>query len=111
MSAHALAAHVEVVLQFSAEAVSLIVADDGQGFDRLAVQKNYVGHLGLMGMQERAQSLGGQLALQSSPGFGTQVTLVVPIRRVERVVPELGTVTTSSRNAPSAVISGDPAST
>ncbi len=96
VSAHALAAHVEVVLTFSAEAVSLIVADDGQGFDHLAVQKNYVGHLGLMGMQERAQSLGGQLAIQSLPGFGTQVTLVVPIHHLERVVPEPRTVTTSS---------------
>ncbi|HTP08713.1 MAG TPA: hypothetical protein VMP08_10705 [Anaerolineae bacterium] len=63
MSAHAAATSAEVRLTFSAESVSLVVADNGQGFDLVAVQKNHIGHLGVMGMQERAESLGGQLAI------------------------------------------------
>ncbi len=96
VSAHAQAARVEVTIAFSAEAVSLIIADDGQGFDRDAVQKNHVGHLGLMGMQERAESLGGQLIIQSSPGLGTQVTLFVPMHSFEHVNSEAAAVTVSS---------------
>jgi two-component system sensor histidine kinase DegS len=88
VSAHAQAAHVEVTMTFSAQAISLRVADDGQGFDHTAVQKSYVGHLGLMGMQERAESLGGQLAIQSAPGCGTQVALFVPLGSLESVLPE-----------------------
>ena len=96
VSAHALAAHVEVGLTFSAETVALVVIDDGQGFDQSAIQSNYVGHLGLIGMQERAESLGGQLTIQSSPGFGTQVMLVVPLHRLDCTVSELSAVTTRS---------------
>jgi CheY-like chemotaxis protein len=53
----------------------------------VSVQKNHIGHLGLMGMQERAESLGGQLAIQSSPGFGTRVALFVPIHSFAHVRP------------------------
>ena len=88
VSAHARAARVEVTITFSAGAVWLLVADDGQGFDRAAIQKNYVGHLGLMGMQERAESLGGQLAIQSSPGSGTHVALSVPFQTAKPVLPD-----------------------
>jgi signal transduction histidine kinase len=84
VSAHAQATRAEVLITFSAEAVSLVITDDGQGFDLVAVQKNHIGHLGVMGMQERAESLGGQLAIQSAPGCGTQVALIVPIHSRRR---------------------------
>ncbi len=88
VSAHAQARHVEVTMAFSPEVISFVVADDGQGFDLPAIQKSYVGHLGLMGMQERAESLGGQLAIQSVPGYGTQVALFVPLGSLDSVLPE-----------------------
>jgi signal transduction histidine kinase len=87
-----------VLITFSAEAVSLVITDDGQGFDLVAVQKNHIGHLGVMGMQERAESLGGQLAIQSSPGCGTQVALIVPIHSLEGVPPEMVAIVAGGRH-------------
>ena len=37
------------------------------------------GHLGLMGMRERAELLNGTWSVESHPGEGTRVTLVLPI--------------------------------
>jgi signal transduction histidine kinase len=98
VSAHAQATRAEVLITFSAEAVSLVITDDGQGFDLVAVQKNHIGHLGVMGMQERAESLGGQLAIQSSPGCGTQVALIVPIHSLEGVPPEMVAIVAGGRH-------------
>ena len=82
VSAHAQAKRVAAVIAFSPEAVSLIIADDGLGFDLDVVQKNHIGHLGIMGMQERAENLGGQLAIQTAPGQGTRIELSVPVDAV-----------------------------
>jgi signal transduction histidine kinase len=38
-----------------------------------------LGRLGLLGMQERAQMLGGKLTIESEPGVGTAVYIEVPI--------------------------------
>jgi len=63
---------------------SLFVAriqDDGIGFDAEEVNKGYSsrGSLGLLNMQERAERIDGSLRLDSKPGKGTTVTLVVPL--------------------------------
>ncbi len=79
VSAHADAQHADVTIAFSPGAVSLVITDDGQGFDLDRVQRNQIGHLGIMGMQERAESLGGQLVIQTAPGRGTQIRLFVPM--------------------------------
>ncbi|HLF28258.1 MAG TPA: GAF domain-containing sensor histidine kinase [Anaerolineae bacterium] len=80
VSVHAQAGQAEVAIAFSAEAITLVIADDGRGFDLAAVQRNSAGHFGIMGMQERAQSLGGRLAIQTAPGRGTHVQLSIPDR-------------------------------
>jgi two-component system sensor histidine kinase DegS len=80
VSAHAQPRRAEVAIGFSAGAVTLTITDDGRGFDPEAVQRNRAGHFGIMGMQERAQSLGGVLTIQTGPGQGTQVRLSVPVR-------------------------------
>jgi two-component system sensor histidine kinase UhpB len=54
--------------------VQLRVRDDGRGFD--PSDKN--GGLGLGGMAERARLVGGRLDIQSLPGDGTELTLMVP---------------------------------
>jgi signal transduction histidine kinase len=90
VSAHARAARAVVLITFSTEAVLLDIADDGQGFDLAAVQKNYIGHLGIMGMQERAESLGGQLAIHTSPGHGTRVELAIPLHVLRHIAPAPG---------------------
>jgi signal transduction histidine kinase len=58
-----------------AQTLLMEVVDDGSGFDRSAV---VVGRLGLASMRERAERLGGELTLSSSPGQGTTVRVVVP---------------------------------
>jgi signal transduction histidine kinase len=54
------------------------VRDDGSGFD--PSQPTPTGHWGLIGMQERAGSIGARLTVTSAPGAGTEVVLVLPER-------------------------------
>jgi PAS domain S-box-containing protein len=76
---HASAKQVHVTIRFNARSATVDVADDGNGFvigeDLRFVQ---AGKIGLAGMQERADLLGGTLSIQSKPGQGTTVNLVVP---------------------------------
>ena len=58
----------------------LRVEDDGIGFDPATVPR---GRFGLLGMSERARLLGGSLSIESSPGAGTVVETVVPVRPAE----------------------------
>ncbi|RMF41422.1 MAG: sensor histidine kinase [Planctomycetota bacterium] len=56
------------------------VADDGRGFDPSQVDPS--SHFGLSGMQHRARLLGGELSIESKPGQGTRVRLIVPREKV-----------------------------
>jgi signal transduction histidine kinase len=60
----------------SDDAIILHIADDGRGMDAatLSPQKS----LGLVGMRERCVLLGGQLAIVSLPGQGTQIEARIP---------------------------------
>ncbi len=51
------------------------IADDGEGFDPEARQRRQVPRFGLAIMRERAESIGGRLSVDSSPGSGTRVRL------------------------------------
>jgi PAS domain S-box-containing protein len=55
--------------------LKLEVSDDGVGFE---TGGEFPGHLGLHSMRERAQRLGGTLTLESSPGAGTAVRVLIP---------------------------------
>ena len=55
--------------------LTVVVADDGRGFDPAAVPD---AGIGLAGMLERARLLGGRLSIESGPGTGTRVTISVP---------------------------------
>ena len=78
---HARATHIDVVVGVGSGEACLEIRDDGAGFTlpeslgSLAVKE----HFGLVGMDEHAQLLGGQLHLESSPGRGTRVQVVVPL--------------------------------
>lgn len=80
VSSHAEATEARIIISFSPEKLKLNVMDNGRGFDLQAVETNNVGHLGLLGMRERAESLGGYLNINTSPGEGTTVELLVPVR-------------------------------
>jgi signal transduction histidine kinase len=68
---HAKAQHVGVLLERRDGRVVAIVEDDGLGFDVAEAQR--CGRLGLVGMRERAEMLGGTLTIESAPGEGTTV--------------------------------------
>ena len=72
---HARASHVLVDMDSEAGSVVLTVVDDGVGFDPNAVQP---GHVGLRLLADLAHSLGGTLTIDSAPGSGTTVRMVVP---------------------------------
>jgi signal transduction histidine kinase len=57
------------------------VQDDGQGFDPALTISPSALHFGLQGMQERAESLGGTLVIETAPGRGTRVVATVPLER------------------------------
>ena len=72
---HAQARHVSVLLERRLDGISLIVEDDGEGFDA-PTKLNLLttsGKLGLLGMQERAMLVGGTVDIESTPGAGTAV--------------------------------------
>lgn len=81
---HAKARSVRLHLEYGDQRLRVVVTDDGRGFAVEADVRSYEGHWGLLGMQERASGLGGALAVQSAPGRGTTVTLVLPYRRRPR---------------------------
>jgi signal transduction histidine kinase len=75
---HARAENVAVLLDGHSGRVSLIVEDDGLGFD----MKQTIGprsRFGLDGMRERASLLGGTLDIESHPGRGTTVVARIPV--------------------------------
>ena len=73
---HARAQHVTVDLRFEEQRVCLEISDDGMGYDP-AVAKGS-GGLGLRGMQERAQRIGGTLEIVGVLGKGTTVKVQAP---------------------------------
>jgi signal transduction histidine kinase len=74
---HAQASRVVVTLAVSDGVLVARVADDGVGFDPSA-RVLRARRLGLTSMQDRADALGGTLAIDSAPGRGTAVELRVP---------------------------------
>ncbi len=73
---HAGARTIRVKLLAQPAHVRLMVIDDGRGFDVNALPTD---RYGLAGIQERVHLLGGKLTLQTSPGQGTQVDVLVPL--------------------------------
>lgn len=76
---HAGADQVWVMLAFTPETLYVTVEDNGRGFDRRVIQNPSPGHVGLISMDERAQSVGGEVDISSQPGSGTRVILRVPM--------------------------------
>jgi signal transduction histidine kinase len=85
ISRHAQAHRVDIRLQRDGADLLLYVQDDGLGFDLAAMQERAMagGSLGVLGMQERATLLGGQLSVVSALGQGCTVQLRAPWRNLE----------------------------
>lgn len=77
---HSQASAVEMMIDFGDDALTLIISDNGQGFNmpQRASELVLSGKLGIVGMRERARLVGSTLIVQSEVGVGTTVTLRVP---------------------------------
>jgi signal transduction histidine kinase len=73
---HARAGHVSVVLTQKNGSISVVVEDDGVGFEPARARD---GGLGLVGMRERIGILGGSVTVESRPGAGTTFVAEVPL--------------------------------
>jgi signal transduction histidine kinase len=73
---HAGVTDVTVRLWTDGDSLSMMIVDQGRGFDPQAVRTST--SIGLAGMAERAALLGGDLTIESVPGAGTRVTAVLP---------------------------------
>ncbi len=83
---HADASHVDVELTKSFEHVKMVIRDDGHGIHANALADALENNrLGLFGMQERAELLGGSLAFRSSPNRGTTIIVILPIGSEDHV--------------------------
>jgi two-component system CheB/CheR fusion protein len=73
---HSKATNVSVVVTRPEEFVSVAIEDNGVGFDPVSSPK---GRIGLLGMKERVELIGGTLEIESSPGAGTTIAVRIPI--------------------------------
>jgi signal transduction histidine kinase len=82
---HAHASQVEVKIQKLDGAVSMKIKDDGKGFQEqrvLRARKN--NRLGMLGMRERLEMVGGHFSVESTPGKGTTVLVQIPLMNRRR---------------------------
>lgn len=83
---HAAPTRVQIAVLERASWLEVEIEDNGRGFDPGAKR---TGGLGILGMRERAQILGGSLTVSSAPGRGTKVTLRLPLSRLPETLPPL----------------------
>jgi signal transduction histidine kinase len=78
---HAGAAHASIKIALNADQAVLSIRDDGCGFDPLTLQNlspDREGTFGLQGLHERLELVGGNLTVESQPGRGTHLRVIVP---------------------------------
>jgi PAS domain S-box-containing protein len=73
---HAQASQADVLLERRGGKIVIIVEDNGVGFD--PETKKLANRLGLLGMRERAEMMGGKLEIESAPGAGTTIYVEIP---------------------------------
>jgi signal transduction histidine kinase len=79
---HAQAQTASVLIECHDNKVRAIIEDDGVGFDP-AIVSQADGHLGLYGIRERAELLGGSLIIESEPGRGASLFVEIPLALTE----------------------------
>jgi signal transduction histidine kinase len=75
---HAEASVIMVRLALEGQSLVLAVSDNGRGFEATELTNNPHSGLGLAGMQERVELLGGQLGIDAAPGHGTRIIARIP---------------------------------
>lgn len=79
---HSHATHATVTLEFRVDGIAITVKDNGIGFELQSLRTNSYRRptIGLIGMEERAALLGGEVNVYSAPGSGTEVKAFIPYR-------------------------------
>jgi NarL family two-component system sensor histidine kinase LiaS len=72
---HSSASCADVFLEYEINTATLIIKDDGRGFDTCASHSG----VGLASMRERAEVLGGNFIVESAPGQGTKIVVTLPV--------------------------------
>jgi signal transduction histidine kinase len=75
---HAQATDVEVEMRFSTDLIEITVADNGKGFPLDASRSENGERMGLIGMHDRAISVGGVININSVEGEGTEIAVAIP---------------------------------
>jgi PAS domain S-box-containing protein len=83
---HARATRISVRLERVLSDLILLITDDGAGFDARMLRAAGTGTLtlGLRGMEERAQAVGGTITIDSAPALGTEICARLPIKGEKR---------------------------
>ncbi len=78
---HANAKHAHIRLARQDSKVSVMISDDGKGFnaDRVMESSVHGNNVGLLGMQERVRLLNGSIQIHSQEGAGTEISIDIPI--------------------------------
>ena len=76
---HGGATQIDIELRFAPDATNLIVSDNGQGMESRP-RTSEGAHFGLQGVRERVDKLGGLLDIETAPGAGTRLAVMVPVR-------------------------------
>jgi len=79
---HAMASGVELTLRNTADAVEMIIKDNGKGFKLEELKEYPPGYHGLTIIKERAEGLGGNLYITTAPGQGTEIRVHLPVEKV-----------------------------
>ena len=80
---HAQASRVEVSIQKLPDCIGMEISDDGKSFSVQRVMHSRSSkHLGLLGMRERLEMVGGRFSIESTPGNGTVIEGRIPLRKV-----------------------------
>jgi signal transduction histidine kinase len=79
---HALATEVKIKLEGTDETVHMMIKDNGKGFRLEKLEDSPPGYHGLNIIRERAETLGGELDITTSPGEGTELMVTLPLEKV-----------------------------
>ena len=82
---HAQASRAALRISYLPNSVRLEISDDGVGFEVPESPAEFApsGHFGLLGIHERAETIGAKLEIHSRQAEGSQITVILPIQEME----------------------------
>jgi signal transduction histidine kinase len=78
---HAAATRATVRLEEDGAALCIAVEDNGRGFDAARIERDEGRRFGLQSMRERVEGAGGQFKVESAPGAGTRIVVLLPTQK------------------------------